>query len=207
MAKHVSEWLNAYHDGELHGNRLHQVEAHLSECELCQAELESLENLSDLLQEVPAPRFTAPERFATQVNLRMPHRQTVISRKQVIEIGWWMIPVGLLGAWVFVGTSTMLSEILYQASRFGLLSSISGWLTFSPSNEISVAATLGQSGFLSGYGLNWAETTETFTRLSLPQLGLQVSIALLYLSWIAIWWARQIRQQPGHLLEGRDEPA
>ena len=30
MSKHVSEWLNAYHDGELHGSQLHQVEAHLA---------------------------------------------------------------------------------------------------------------------------------------------------------------------------------
>ena len=34
-------------------------------------------------------------------------------------------------------------------------------------------------------------STETFTRTSLPQISLQVSIALLYLSWIAIWWARR----------------
>jgi anti-sigma factor RsiW len=48
MSTHVSEWLNAYHDGELRGNRLQYVETHLAECELCQAELESLDNLSDL---------------------------------------------------------------------------------------------------------------------------------------------------------------
>jgi hypothetical protein len=48
------------------------VEAHLAECELCQAELESLESLSDLLHEVRAPEFTSAERFAAQVNLRLP---------------------------------------------------------------------------------------------------------------------------------------
>ena len=82
MSKHVTEWLNAYLDGELNGSQLQQVEAHLAECEACQAELESLERLSSLLHEVPAPEFTSPERFAAQVNLRLPHRRTVNSRKQ-----------------------------------------------------------------------------------------------------------------------------
>jgi hypothetical protein len=205
MSKHVSEWLNAYHDGELHGSRLHTVETHLAECDLCQAELESLENLSNLLHEVSTPRFTSPERFAAQVSLRLPHGQTRVSGKQVIELGWWLIPVGLLGAWAFFSTSTVLSEILYQANRLGLLGSIAGWLAFAPSSEISLSATLGQLGLLSGNSLNWAETTEIFTRLSLPQIGLQISIALLYLSWIAIWWARHTRYQHrehGQLLEG-----
>jgi predicted anti-sigma-YlaC factor YlaD len=203
MSRHVSEWLNAYHDGELRGNRLHQVEAHLAECELCQTELESLEGLSNLLHEVPAPKMISPERFAAQVNLRMPHTQTIISRRQVMEIGWWLIPVGILGVWVFISTSTALSGILYEANRLGLLNSISGWIAFSPSSQISLAATLAQSGLLSGNSLNWAETTETFTRITLPQIGWQISIALLYLSWIAIWWVRHTRgQQHGQLLEG-----
>ena len=50
MSNHVTEWLNAYLDGELHGSRLQHVEAHLAECDACQAELESLERLSSLLQ-------------------------------------------------------------------------------------------------------------------------------------------------------------
>ena len=204
MSKHVSEWLHAYHDGELHGSRLHTVETHLAECDLCQAELESLEDLSSLLHEVSTPSFTSPERFAARVSLRLPHERTNVSSKHVIEAGWWMIPVGLLGAWVFFSTAMVLSEILYQANRLGLLGSIAGWLAFAPSSEISLSATLGQLGFLSGTSLNWAETTESFTRLSLPQIGLQISIALLYLSWIAIWWARHTRYQhreQGQLIE------
>jgi len=205
MSTHVSEWLNAYHDGELHGTQLHRVEVHLAECGICQAELESLESLSSVLHEVPAPEFTAPERFAAQINLRLPHEQTKVSRKQILEIGWWMIPVGLLGAWVFIATSTVLSDILYTAHNLGLLSGISNWLSLGSSNAVYLSSTLGQAGLLSGNSLNWAEATETFTRMSLPQISLQVSIALLYLSWIAIWWARHTRhqrQQSGQLLEG-----
>ena len=199
MSKHVSEWLNAYHDGELRGSRLRAVEAHLAECDLCCAELESLESLSDVLHEVPAPEFTTTERFAAQVSLQLPHEQPRISRKQILEIGWWMMPVGLLAAWVFLATSTVLTDVLSAANQFGLLNSISNWMTSDTANEIYLSATLGQAGLLSGFSLNWAEATEAITRTSFTQLGLQISIALLYLSWIAVWWVRQVRRGPGPL--------
>jgi len=202
MSKHVTEWLNAYLDGELNSSRLHSVEAHLAECELCQAALESLEGLSSLLHEVPTPEFTSPEQFAAQVNLRLPRQKTAASGKKILEIGWWMIPVGLLGAWIFISTSFLVNDILSVANNLGLLVSVSDWLGFDLSNQAYWSTTLGQFGVLSGNSLNWAASTEALTRTSLLQITLQVSIALLYLSWIAIWWARHQRQGHGQLLEG-----
>lgn len=202
MSQHVSEWLNAYYDGELRGSRLHHVEAHLAECELCQAELGSLEGLSSLLHEVSAPEFTLPERLAAQVNLRLPHKQAAVSRKQIIEFAWWMIPVGILATWIFIGTSFFIGDLLSTANSLGLLRGISEWMAFGPSSDIYLSATLSQFGLLSGNSLSWAESTEAFTRTSLPQITLQVSIALLYLSWMAIWWARHQRQQHSQLIEG-----
>jgi len=204
MSKHVHEWLNAYHDNELYGSHLQQVEAHLAECPICQAELEALEKLTSLLDEVPAPEFTSPERFAAQVNLRLPRRQMTAPGKKILEIGWWMVPVGLLVSWVFVSTSFLVGEILSTANNLGLLTGVSNWLTFGPVNETDVSAALGQFGILSGNGLDWAASLEALTRTSMPMIIFQVSIALLYLSWIAIWWARRTRhaRQPrGQLLE------
>jgi len=202
MSNHVSEWLNPFYDGELHGNRLHQVEAHLAECELCQKELESLDRLSNVLHMVPAPEFVSAERFASQVSLRLPHKQMIVPRKQILEIGWWMVPVGLLTVWVFIGTAFFISDILSAANNLGLLGGISSWLAFGSSNSVYWSATLGQFGVLSGNSLNWAESTEALTKTSLPFITLQISIALLYLSWMAIWWARRTRQGNGQLLEG-----
>jgi predicted anti-sigma-YlaC factor YlaD len=203
MSKHVSEWLSAYHDGELRGNRLHHLEAHLAECELCQTELESLEQVSSLLHEVPTPEFTPPERFAAQVKLRLPHQKITISRTQILEIGWWMIPVGLLATWLFASVLFLLGDVLSAAHNLGLVHSISGWLVIGSSANASWSETLGQLGILSGNNLSWAEATEAFTRMSLPRISLQVSIALLYLSWIAIWWARRTPpREQGLLLEG-----
>jgi predicted anti-sigma-YlaC factor YlaD len=202
MSKHVTEWLNAFLDGELQGSRLQQVEAHLGECEVCQAELDSLEGLSRLLHEVPTPEFITPERFAAQVSLRLPHEQKTIYRKKLLEVGWWMIPVGLLAIWVFISTSFLVNDILFTAKNLGLLTGVSDWAIFSASNQAYWSSTLGQFGILSGNTLDVAASTEIITRISLPQISLHVSIALLYLSWIAIWWARHRRQQHGQLLEG-----
>jgi predicted anti-sigma-YlaC factor YlaD len=202
MSKHVQEWLNAYYDGELRGHQLHQVEEHLAECELCQKELESLDRLSGLLQEVPAPEFMPEERFASQVNLQLPHRQAFVSRKKIMEAGWWMIPVGLLAAWVSIGTAFFVRDLLSVATNLGLLRNMPGWLASGLSANAAWSAALGQFGVLHGSTLSWAEATEGFTRTFLPFITLQISIALLYLSWLAIWWAHHQRQGRDQVLEG-----
>jgi predicted anti-sigma-YlaC factor YlaD len=198
----MTEWLNAYLDGELKGGRLHQMEGHLAECRECQAELQSLQNLSSLLREMPAPEFTSSERFAAQVSLRLPHEQPSVSKRKAQEVGWWMIPVSLLILWIFMGTSEVVSHVISTANEFGLLNNTPSWLVPGSSSGAFWSGTLGEFGLLSGNSLEWAELTEIFTRNTLPQLTLQVSIALLYLSWIAIWWARHMRRERGQLLEG-----
>lgn len=202
MSNHVTEWLNAYLDSELTGRRLHQVEEHLAECEACQAELDALQGLSALLQEVPAAEFPSAERFATQVNLLLPQKRIAAPRRQLLEVGWWMIPVGLLMAWIFIGTAVLVSDVFSAANNFGLLDGTTALLVSDPSENAYWTSTLGQVGLLEGESLQWAERTESYTRNVLPQFVWQVSIALLYLTWIAIWWARQTRQGQVPLLEG-----
>ena len=205
MPNHVTEWLNAYLDGELHGNWLHTVEAHLAECEACSAELQSLRDLSGLLHKVPAPEFTSPERFAANVNLLLPQRPVTAPRSRLFEIGWWMIPVGLLAAWAFVSTASIVSNMISAANNFGLVDSANTLLVSGSSHTVNWTSTLGQFGFLKSSSLQWFEMTERYSRNVIPQFVWQVSIALLYLTWIAIWWARQTRhqrQQYSQLLEG-----
>ncbi len=201
MSNHITEQLNAYMDGELKGKQLRQVEEHLTECEACQAELESLQGLSSLLHEVPAPEFTSNERFVTQVNLLLPERRTARTRSRILELGWWMIPVSLLAAWIFISTSSLISNAVSAADNFGLLDNTTALI--SDSSESAVwTSRLGQVGVLKGEGLQVAETTESYARNVLPQFIWQVSIALLYLAWIAMWWARQTLHEQGQLIEG-----
>ena len=202
MSNHVTEWLNAYYDGELKGKRLQQVEEHLIECEACQAELESLQGLSAMLKEVPAPEVPSPERFATQVNLLLPQKRTSTPDSRLFEVGWWMIPVGLLAVWVFISTAVLLGDAVSVAKNFGILDSTIASFITAPSDTADVTSTLGQFGMLQGNSLQWAETTENLTRDLFPQIVLQVAVALLYLTWFAVWWARHTRQISEPLLEG-----
>ncbi len=204
MSNHVTEWLNAYLDGELKNGKLHQVEKHLVECAECQAELESLQNVSSLLHEVPAPEFLSSERLASQVSLRLPHEKPRAAKYKAQEMGWWMIPVSLLLLWVLLGTSEVVGNVISTADRLGILSlgDTPAWLATGLSGETAWSGTLGEFGLLRGDSLRWAELTESFTRNKLPQIIWQAAIALLYLSWIAIWWARQKPREHGQLLEG-----
>jgi len=201
MSNHVTEWLNAYFDGELKGRQLRQVEEHLAECEVCQAELESLGNISGLLHEVPLPDFPSPERFATQVNLLLPQKRTPTPQRRLFEVGWWMIPVGLLAVWVFISTAILLGDAVSVAKSFGLLDKTTASFISAPSETADVTSTLGQFGMLQGNSLQWAERTESFTRGLFPQVIFQAAVALLYLAWFAVWWARHTRQMNGQLLE------
>ncbi|HSK67004.1 MAG TPA: zf-HC2 domain-containing protein [Anaerolineales bacterium] len=197
MSKHINEWLNAYMDGELRDSRLKQVEAHLAVCPDCRAELESLAGLSSLLHEAPRPQFLPAEQFISQVNLRLPHRQVMTTRSQAFEIGWWMVPVALLAAWIFINTSFFLRDLISVAGTLGYVNSVSDWLIFGSTAEAYWTATLGQFGVLSGESLDLVAAAESVTRSSLPQISLQVAIALLYLGWIAVWWTRHTRQEHG----------
>ncbi|HSK88586.1 MAG TPA: hypothetical protein VK880_09530, partial [Anaerolineales bacterium] len=116
--------------------------------------------------------------------------------------GWWMIPVGLIGSWVFLSTSFLVNDILSAASRLGVFAGVFDWLAFDPASQAYWSATLGQIGVLSGDLLDWAAITEAFTRTSLLQIILQISIGLLYLSWLAVWWARRRSAGRGQFLEG-----
>ena len=121
MNEHVTPWMGAYHDGELHGRCLQQVEAHLAHCATCRAELEGLQAMSALLQESPAVEgFTPPERFVAQVGLRLPRRPAEPAWKRALETGWRLIPLGLLGAWAFVQAVFFVSGVVLRALRMGL---------------------------------------------------------------------------------------
>jgi len=113
-----------------------------------------------------------------------------------------MIPVGLLAAWIFISTASIVSNMISAATNFGLLGSEAALWISGSSDTVYWTSTLGQFVFFDGNGLQWFEITERYSRNVLPQFIWQVSIALLYLTWIAIWWARRTRQGYGQLLEG-----
>jgi anti-sigma factor RsiW len=182
MNGHVSEWLAAYYDGELHGPRQQHVEEHLGSCPVCQAELESLRKLSMLLQEAPtAEGQLAAQRFRAQVMLRLPPTILQPGWQQTLKVGWQLAPFGAVLAWVFG-----------QAA----------WLVASMVPVLKLPLSLSRAGML-GSGLNLASANPGWTRVeSIIQLGLlnlafSALVALFLCGWLASWWVVRRRSQDG----------
>ena len=201
MSDHILEQLGAYLDGELHGKNLNKVEMHLDECMTCQEEYASLKALSATLHEAPLPDFPSPEAFAANVALRLPRKPVLPRRDKAMAFGWWLAPIGLIAIWMFISTTNLVSDAITFANTFGILTESSAWLASGSAPEVYWSAALGEFGFLTGNNLQWAERAESITRTTIPQIVWQGSIATLYLSWMAIWWARHTHQGLGQPLE------
>lgn len=212
MSDHIIELLGAYLDCELYGGQLRKVETHLEDCPACLEEYRSLQALTLTLSEVPLPDFPVPERFSADVALRLPRKPLTPMGRRALEVGWWLAPVGLIVTWIFLGTTILVSNMVLTAEEFGLLNNASAWLVSSTSAGINYSAFLGQFSLLDHSSLLWLARSENFTRNIVPNIFWQVSIAMLYLSWLAIWWARHTRRglgQPfdsGTVPEGESRP-
>jgi len=197
MSKHVTQWLEAYYDGELPSHRARQVENHLETCPNCLAEFENLNRLSILLQQAPEPsNLTPPERFAAQVGLRLPRKPDQPDWQKAFRTGWQWVPFGLIGAWLFVQTAFFVSSILIWIFRIvpgtadftGLVpNEYRGTLLFGNAANLSGAewSELGRFGLnILGDGgpLGWGITIN---------LGLTFLISVLFLSWLASWWIQK----------------
>ena len=205
MSDHILDLLGAHIDGELHGGQLRKVEAHLAECESCLEEYYAIQALSATLHVAPLPDFPSPDRFVAAVALRLPRKPVKPLRNRALEIGWWLAPVGLIVVWIFLSTTILVGNVVTAAGGFGLLDSASAWLTNGPSGA-NYSAFVGQFGLLEQGHLEWFAASESFTRTFISSIFWQVSIAMLYLSWFAIWWARHTRQGLGQPLDSGSKP-
>lgn len=203
MMEHVLDWLDVYHDGELHGRQLRRVEAHLAQCETCREELAAREALSALLQESPpAEGLMRPEQFVSQVGLMLPRRPERTPLRRALETGWRLIPVGLFGAWAFVQTLLIVvtGVMLVQniPASANLLSSavvsahITSWLA-----GLQCVAGAGAHGllevvFCAARAIELLEWPVLLSTLLLSVIG------VLYASWLASWWIRGQRR-PAHI--------
>jgi len=209
MSEHIIQWLGAYLDGELNGLRLRQVEQHLSECPTCLAELEGMQGLSALLHETaPAGEFLPTERFVANLSLNLPRQPERVQPRKPLEIGWWLIPAGLLGTWVFIQITYSLSNLALVATDAGLLGSNLSWLQGNPP-QMSWFATFmdlfgNQVGVTGQVALSVLNEAQLFVRQLTGSLFPQAVLAVLYLGWLGAWWLRHQRrasQNPGNFSE------
>jgi hypothetical protein len=200
MTEHVTAWLGAYHDGELRGHRVHQMEAHLAECARCRAQLEQLRALTVLLgASPPAVDLTPSEHFVALVGFRLRQRSEQSTSRKALEIGWRLAPLGLLGVWAFLQAVFLVAGVTLLARHLGL----GGEMLASLGSASPPGPTLAETLRLSGAGLNGlAQVGLYWLRDEAPMgwwvtlnLAAMAVISLLYGSWLASWWARRRRRQ------------
>jgi len=206
MREHVTEWLGAYLDGELQGIRLRQVEVHLEDCQTCQAELEDLQELSSLLHAaVPVKDFIPTDRFTAQLALRLPRLPEVPLRKKAFEIGWWLIPAGVLAAWVFVQVLLLLSGLVSVAGHAGLLGRHATWIPAGPQHGAWMASLAGLLEVNLDEGgnliLQTLDQIELFGTDMLVPLIWQAALGFVYVGWLLLWWMRSPRNNSIPLID------
>jgi anti-sigma factor RsiW len=195
MDEHVNQWLGAYLDGELNTEKRRMVKAHLETCRACRAELEELASLSHLLQTTAKDNSLARDaRFAAQVALKLPRRQEQPLSATVTRIAWWLVPAGILGAWVFLQAVLVVSSLAQAAGLAGSQSGSLAWLSgLNGQNAITSAVLslldgrLGQTASSLLYYLG--NGTDLGWNLVVPVV-FQAALALLFASWLAAWWFR-----------------
>ncbi len=196
MSEHLTRWLGAYHDGELRGARLRRMERHLDECPDCRAELDAIRSLSSLLvASPPEAEFLPTERFAANLALHLPRRPEPQGPRTVIEFSWWLVPVGLLAVWVFIGTTYALSSVVSLAAGSGLFNGQLAWLGGSPLQMDWFASATRLFGDLLGApgraALASLSDANLFVARLVRSLLPQAAVALAYLGWLFAWWLRQ----------------
>ena len=196
MNEHIQQWLGAYHDGELHGKQLEQVEAHLARCAACRAELAQLESLSSLLAGSPAPAGLKPAaQFEAEVRMRIPDRPEPIWWGKVLRAVWYLTPVALLGVLVFLLTTNLVAWLVLVVLRLAPNSALAGLFAF-PAWSLPAAGPLQLDIEAIGRALVCGLTG--ICPLSLGGIGevlILLTVSALYLSWLATWVARQHHHQ------------
>jgi anti-sigma factor RsiW len=166
MSQHIFEWLPAYHDGELSAGRRQQVERHLETCPACRDELQAIVELSALLKADHSPRLSSAERFAAQVQLRLPHTTPQEIRSDRSTPRWVLgAPLALLAGWAFLQAALLVTALILNAAQF-----------FGLQNQIW-PAWIGAESLI-----------ETAGSLFALNLGLLVLLASLWSVWLAFWW-------------------
>lgn len=187
MTEHVTQWLNAYHDGELHGRKLAQVQAHLAECAACQADLESLKALSDLLGQDAFPALSAtPEQFVAQVGLRLPRRSGHAAKKRP---AWALnaLPVGVFAGGVFLQGVALVSSLLLLLDWLGVGGETLAGLM--PTQPLPASSLSPFSSVTYDLGVPFGMGA-TFN------LILPILLGGIYLVWLVLWWLNQNQTEP-----------
>ncbi|MHB8113878.1 MAG: anti-sigma factor family protein [Bellilinea sp.] len=199
MNGHVLDYLGAYLDGELNLHRRQRVEAHLKDCVICRSEFEGLQQVSHLLQTAPAPEFLPVEQFTARLALQLPRREFAEKPAKRLSLLWWLVPVVLLIAWFFIQTLLSVNGVISVMNQANLVEDTARFFSQSSSPSLWFSAVIDLFG-------SSLDGTQISALMFLDRLGAlradifgqfiwQAAIALLYLTWLAVWWIRSGSRQ------------
>ncbi|HAL16292.1 MAG TPA: hypothetical protein DCP32_05940 [Anaerolineaceae bacterium] len=199
MNGHVLDYLGAYLDGELNLHRRQRVEAHLKECAICRSEFEGLQQVSHLLQTAPAPDFLPAEQFTGRLALQLPRREPTEKPAKLVSLLWWLVPAVLLIAWFFIQTLLSVNGVISVMNQANLVEDTARFFSQSSSPSLWFSTVIDLFG-------SSLDGTQISALMFLDRLGAlradifgqfiwQAAIALLYLTWLAVWWIRSGSRQ------------
>lgn len=185
MNGHVSQWIPAYHDGELTEARRELVEAHLQACESCRAELEGLENLSVLLQQAPVPEHTSRERFAASIKIRLPRDSHGQPRNRALKTAWQIAPLAVIGMWASIQAALLIASLGISFGLDRYLQASLPFLDWQPSTTITGFF----AGIETGIDLAWLSGLEPAIEAFMLGLAATAITGVLLAGWLASWWS------------------
>lgn len=189
----VMEWLGAYLDGELSGERAAWVEAHLADCPECQRELESLAALTSLLHSTDdaMPRITPALSAAALPDQSGSRASLWLGR------GLRYLPLAVFGGWAFLQAVLWVTGGLMAFAAFvpGAQSAL-GWLLPEQSGTPFIASLLcglqPQGGLCATLGAIDALPIAPGT--GLLSILITAVAAALFMAWFAGYWAQRRSQ-------------
>lgn len=143
MTEHLDNMtLMAYQDGELGGERLAQVEAHVGGCAACRAEVEGMKGLSGMFD--GAREMKAPAGLAARIKMRAREKTSVWGEVETLKIARWLtvaaagvMAVASAGLWLRsvdgVNTSVPVAGVQFDSASTLMLADASTAGT--PGNE------------------------------------------------------------------------
>ena len=183
MNGHADRWIDAYLDGEMPTLQQRHAEAHLAHCPACRELLAQRHSLSSLLQEAPPAVGLKPEKqFVAEVGLQLARQPSVIlPRGKAVNLAWYFVPLALLFILAFTQVVFILSSVLalIPGAQTVLLGQTAALSSLPVSLPDAANTLLGQAGVFDLAGWSWLTGPVIF-----------FLIGLLYLGWLASWWAR-----------------
>ena len=158
MTLHVLELLAAYHDGELTPTRQRLVEKHLQDCAECRAELDAIQELSSLLKADPMPPQTSPQRFAAQVQLRLPRALPSHARQNGELSSRWVlgVPLALVLVWAFLEAAIRVTAFVLTADNVFGVALFNGWISTEGLLETNASLLVFEAILLMGMTILWS---------------------------------------------------